>query len=108
MKKPFLPPHDIIGKLLSEARKASKLTQEELAALLSVGQSAVSKVERGAQHLDMVELHRWLKAIGGPTLTELTTDFEKRLEARIAAEVKWKEAQRAKRLAKKLATKGAK
>lgn len=103
MKKPFPPPHDILVELLIDARKAAKLTQADLAARLAVGQSAISKVERRVQHLDMVELYRWLKAIGGPSLTQIASLFEKRLHARIAAEAKWKEDQRAKRLAQKQA-----
>lgn len=108
MKKPFPPPHDILVELLIEARKSAKLTQLDLSVRLSVGQSAVSKVERGMQHIDMVELHRWLKAIGGPSLTQVAQAFEKRIEARIAAEAKWKEDRRAKRLAKQTSAKGEK
>lgn len=90
MKKPFPPPYDILVDLLIEARKAANLTQLDLAARLSVGQSAVSKVERGMQRVDMVELHRWLGAIGGPTLTEVSRVFEERLEARVAATARWR------------------
>lgn len=100
MKKPFPPPHDILIELLIEARKSAKLTQEDLSTLLSLGQSAISKVERGVQHIDMVELHRWLSAIGGPTLTDVARAFEERLEARTAAEARWKKAKQAKKAAK--------
>ncbi len=101
MKKPFPPPHDILVELLIEARKSVKLTQKDLAVLLAVGQSSISKVERGMQHIDMVELHRWLSAIGGPTLAEVARSFEERLEARTAAEARWKKAKQAKKTVKR-------
>jgi transcriptional regulator with XRE-family HTH domain len=101
LKQPFAPPYDILTDLLIEARKAAKLTQHDLAMRLSVGQSAVSKVERGMQHLDMVELHRWLAAIGAPTLTEIAQAFQKRLAARVAAEERWRQARRARAAAKR-------
>jgi len=99
LKKPFPPPHDILVELLIDARKSAKLTQVDLAAKLSLGQSAVSKVERGMQRIDLVELHRWLVAIGGPTLADVASAFEERVEARIAAAARWKKARRAKKAA---------
>ena len=55
--------------LVRRARVSRGLTQEGLAERLLIGQSAVSKVERGVQRLDLVELQRWLSAIGSPSLT---------------------------------------
>jgi transcriptional regulator with XRE-family HTH domain len=73
-QKPFAPPYDVLTNLLTEARRSAELTQRDLATRLAIGQSAVSKVERGVQRLDLVELHRWLDAIKGPTFLEFEPD----------------------------------
>ncbi|MDG0854778.1 helix-turn-helix domain-containing protein [Roseateles puraquae] len=88
-QKPFPPPYDILRELLVAARQSAGLTQDELAARLLIGQSAVSKVERGAQRLDLVELHRWLLAIGAPSITSFVQAFEKRVGEQIVAERRW-------------------
>lgn len=88
-QKPFPPPHDILTELLVAARLSAGLTQEELAERLLIGQSAVSKVERGAQRLDLVELHRWLSAIGTPSVTSFVQAFEQRLGEQSVAERLW-------------------
>jgi transcriptional regulator with XRE-family HTH domain len=90
LKTPFPPPNDILVEILVEARTVARLTQNDLAARLSIGQSTVSKVERGVQHLTMVELHRWLTALEGPTLSEVAREFQERLEARTSAERRWR------------------
>jgi transcriptional regulator with XRE-family HTH domain len=71
------------------ARLAAGVTQEVLAERLSIGQSAVSKVERGVQRLDLVELHRWLSAVGGPSLTDFAGAFEERVRKQTAVERRW-------------------
>jgi len=88
-QKPFPPPYDILTELLVAARQSAGLTQEELADRLLIGQSAVSKVERGVQRLDLVELHRWLSAIGAPTVTAFVQAFEKRVGEQSVAERRW-------------------
>jgi len=88
-QKPFPPPYDVLTELLVAARLAAGVTQEVLAERLSIGQSAVSKVERGVQRLDLVELHRWLSAIGGPSITDFAKSFDERLRKPTAAERRW-------------------
>jgi transcriptional regulator with XRE-family HTH domain len=53
-----------LRQLLIAARKASGLSQEELAQRLKSTQSAVSKIERGERRLDVVEFLNWCDAIG--------------------------------------------
>ena len=88
-QKPFPPPYDILTELLVAARLAAGVTQEVLAERLAIGQSAVSKVERGVQRLDLVELHRWLSAIGGPSITDFAKSFDERLRKPTAVERRW-------------------
>jgi transcriptional regulator with XRE-family HTH domain len=88
-QKPFPPPYDILTELLVAARQSAGLTQEELAARLLIGQSTVSKVERGVQRLDLVELRRWLAAIGTPSVTSFVQAFEKRVSEQSVAEGRW-------------------
>lgn len=47
--------HDIFRSLLIEARKDAQLTQVQLAEMLSLPQSFVSKYERGERRLDFTE-----------------------------------------------------
>jgi transcriptional regulator with XRE-family HTH domain len=88
-QKPFPPPYDILTELLVAARQSVGMTQEELAERLLIGQSAVSKVERGVQRLDLVELHHWLTAIGTPGLSAFVQAFEKRVGEQVVAERSW-------------------
>jgi transcriptional regulator with XRE-family HTH domain len=88
-QKPFPPPYDVLTELLVAARHAAGVTQKVLAERLSVGQSSVSKVERGLQRLDLVELHRWLSALGEPSLAEFASAFEVRLRSQNAVERQW-------------------
>jgi transcriptional regulator with XRE-family HTH domain len=93
-QKLFPPPYDILTELLVAARLAAGLTQEGLAERLLIGQSAVSKVERGVQRLDLVELQRWLSAIGSPSLTSFVSAFEERVREQKAAEKHWSRVRR--------------
>jgi transcriptional regulator with XRE-family HTH domain len=93
-KKPFPPPYDILTDLLVAARRATGITQSELAERLSIGQSSVSKIERGVQRLDMVELHRWLSAIGGQSFTAFASSFDDRVRTQTAADRGWGRAKR--------------
>ena len=88
-QKPFPPPYDVLTEMLVAARLASGLTQKTLAERLSIGQSSVSKVERGLQRLDLVELHRWLSALGEPSLADFACAFEARVRAQTAVERRW-------------------
>jgi transcriptional regulator with XRE-family HTH domain len=89
-QKPFPPPYGILTELLVTARRSAGVTQKVLAERLSIGQSSVSKVERGLQRLDLVELQRWLAAIGQPSLAQFAAAFEDRLAKASAAERRWK------------------
>lgn len=95
-QKPFPPPYDILTELLVAARQGAGLTQAALADRLQIGQSAVSKVEHGLQRLDLVELHRWLAAIGAPSLASFVTTFEERVGLQAAAERSWSSGRRRK------------
>lgn len=52
-------------ELLREARLQAGLTQLELAELLAVPQSYVSKCEGGERRLDVLEARAWIVALGG-------------------------------------------
>lgn len=47
------------------ARKAAGLTQVEMAKRLGVGQSYVSKIERGESYVDVLTFVDWYQACGG-------------------------------------------
>lgn len=49
---------------LRDARVAAGVSQEQLAAALGEHQTLISKVERGVRRLDVVELRRWMQALG--------------------------------------------
>jgi transcriptional regulator with XRE-family HTH domain len=51
-------------ELLSEARRAEKLTQAELSERLRRPQSFVSKYERGERRLDVIEFAEIARALG--------------------------------------------
>ncbi len=74
------PEHRLLAELLRELRTAAGLTQIELAERLQETQSYVSKFERGAQRLDLVELRAVCRALEVP-LSELVSQFEARVRA---------------------------
>lgn len=49
---------------MASARKAAGLTQVEMAQRLNVGQSFVSKMERGDSYVDALMLVEWCAACG--------------------------------------------
>ena len=51
-------------RLLIEARKSAKLTQQDVATSLARPQSFVSKYERGERRLDVVEYFRVSRILG--------------------------------------------
>jgi len=57
-------PYDVFRRSLKDARKATGMTQKELAARLSLTQSTVSKIEMGEQRIDLIQLREWCEALG--------------------------------------------
>lgn len=47
------------------ARKSAGLTQVQMAERLAVGQSYVSKIERGESYVDVLTFVDWYEACGG-------------------------------------------
>ena len=68
----------VLLEVLAEARSRSGVTQIELAELLKMTQSSISKVERGERRLDVIELHAWCQVLGTPFRT-MMSDLDKRL-----------------------------
>jgi len=89
-RKPFLTTQDSLATLLTQCRKEAGLTQVQLAQRLGVGQSLISKVERGTVRLDLIGLRSWLIAIGKPTLVEFVRRFDKQASAADLALESWK------------------
>lgn len=66
--------YDALRTLLREVRAKSGLTQAQMAEALGVGQSYVSKLERGENFVDVLLYARWCQACGikpGKTLDKL-------------------------------------
>jgi transcriptional regulator with XRE-family HTH domain len=64
---------------LIRARHSRRLRQRDLAERLGRTQSAVSKVERGVQDLNVIELIEWLRALDvdfGKFMIELYARFD--------------------------------
>ncbi|MEH0168512.1 helix-turn-helix domain-containing protein [Roseateles microcysteis] len=55
--------NDLFLQLLRERRTSLRLRQADLADRLGRGQAVVSRVERGARRLDVLELWAWLAAL---------------------------------------------
>ncbi|WP_414443004.1 helix-turn-helix domain-containing protein [Burkholderia sp. 22PA0106] len=56
--------YESVRRALKQVRKDAGLTQLQLAERLGKGQSYVSKMERGEQYVDVIELLEWLEACG--------------------------------------------
>jgi transcriptional regulator with XRE-family HTH domain len=56
--------YEVFKQALRDARKASGVTQRELAHRLAMTQSAVSKIEMGEQRIDLIQLREWCEALG--------------------------------------------
>jgi transcriptional regulator with XRE-family HTH domain len=56
--------YEALRALLRDMRVKAKLTQAQMAEALSVGQSYVSKVERGENFVDVLLFSRWCLACG--------------------------------------------
>jgi len=63
-KSLFSSEYTALVGLLREVRQSSGITQEQVAEKLGTKQSLVSKVERGERRLDVIELRRWVLALG--------------------------------------------
>jgi transcriptional regulator with XRE-family HTH domain len=61
--------------LIKAARKKREVSQVELASRLGRPQTYVSKIERGEQRMDVVEMVRWAHALE-LTATSLMSEFE--------------------------------
>jgi transcriptional regulator with XRE-family HTH domain len=72
--------HQLLLELLIELRNAARLTQVGLAERLSWEQTRVSRVERGVRRLDVLELRRWVNALG-ISLQDFIEQFEQRLRS---------------------------
>lgn len=62
----YHPRYDTLRAALVAARKGAGLTQVEMAARLGVGQSYVSKLERGDSYVELFAFVDWCKACGQP------------------------------------------
>jgi transcriptional regulator with XRE-family HTH domain len=66
--------------LLRQARLGVGVTQEVLSERIGLSQSDISKVERGARRLDLLELRTWLQGLGVP-LHVFVTELEDAIAA---------------------------
>ena len=68
------PEYDALRVLMRDLRMKAGLTQVQMAGALQIGQSHVSKLERGASFFDVLLFARWCQACGvkpGRKLDEL-------------------------------------
>lgn len=77
-KSLFTREHRLLTELLRDIRKRAGLTQIQLAKKLGESQSYISKWERGALRLDLVQVRSLCTALG-ITMPELVAEFEKRV-----------------------------
>lgn len=70
----------LLRELLIEVRTAAGITQALLAERLKWEQTHISRVERGVRRLDVLELRRWVQAMG-VALPDFVEKLEHRLEA---------------------------
>lgn len=72
--------YEDLRKLLRTLRTQAGLTQSQIAEALKVGQSYVSKLERGENFVDVLLYARWCQACGarpGAMLDELLASSER-------------------------------
>ncbi len=59
------PRYQVLQAQLTQLRQAAGLTQVQLAERLKLGQSFVSKIERGEAYVEVLLLVEWCAACGG-------------------------------------------
>ncbi|MEK5038823.1 helix-turn-helix domain-containing protein [Sporosarcina sp. FSL K6-3457] len=64
------------GMALKATRKAVKLTQEEIAPLVNISRSTISKLERDEMPLKSDDLLRWLQVVQSRLQSANTTPIE--------------------------------
>lgn len=74
----YEPEYRILIQCLKDFRIQSKMTQQELSAILGYSQSYVCKYEQCQKRLDIIELRKICFALG-VTLLEFIQEFEERL-----------------------------
>jgi len=70
--------HRLLLEMLYQLRVSSGLRQSDLAKMLKVPQSFVSKIESGERRLDLIELRAILTCFNSD-LTEFITEFEEKI-----------------------------
>lgn len=87
------PPNSDVRKVFIEQLRAVRIdlgtTQAELAKVLGIQQSDVSKVERGVRRLDVVELRAWLAAMAVP-FADFVSQLDAELSSRESLTKAWK------------------
>ncbi len=71
--------HKILLEQLYRLRIASGLRQQDLADLINVPQSFISKIESGERRIDMIELRMLCKQLD-TDIIEFMKEFERRLD----------------------------
>lgn len=74
----YKPEYRILIQCLKDFRLQSKMTQQELSAILGCSQSYVCKYEQCQKRIDIIELRKICFALG-ITLIEFIREFEERL-----------------------------
>lgn len=72
--------HKILLEMLYQLRVVSGLRQSDLADLLKVPQSFVSKIESGERRIDLIELREILKCFK-TDIKEFVNEFENKINA---------------------------
>jgi transcriptional regulator with XRE-family HTH domain len=73
-------PEAVLLEMLRSARTQSGITQVQLAERTGLRQTDISKSERGVRRLDVLELHRWLTALG-VSFVSFAQELDERLTA---------------------------